>query len=209
MLVTQRMFPEKSVEYIQLRPDMWNDPRLDEPCCASLPVVVDVDAQGDYRPVLNEGVDGRFAILESDVHVGINSDLSLTTRFVNPSEAWLVIPGLDVFTSRRGSARISVVRDDGVAFNRFTKLRGGTNHYANPKIKDSVLVPRDGVIGGTEHYAGTLKASGKYLVTTEIDESIYKDKLFVDGKRVDRELSEWPIVFRSRTTTITVPEKAP
>ena len=40
---------------------------------------------------------------------------------------------------------------------------------------------------------------GKSLVTIEIDESIYKDKRFVDGKKVIRMVGEWPIVFRRRT----------
>lgn len=185
----------------------WNDPSLDEPYCASVPAIVDVDEQGHYRPIVAAGTETQFEHVESEYHVNSKNELRVSTRFVNPADALMVVRGLEIYEQLDQSSHISVVREDGKPFERFPKIWGGSGPFFR-KESHSVLVPRDGVIGGTEPYSGTL-TPGNYQVTTEIDESIYKDKLFVDGKRVIRKPGEWPIVFRSRTTTITVPEKAP
>lgn len=214
MLVTGRMFhdPPRYIENAVIEQrwlDSWNNPELDQPRCASTPVMVDVDDKGVYRPLLGEGVDGRFESLESDALVDSDNNLSITTRLINPSDAWLAVPGMNIYETREYPVRVALVREDGVSFHRFSKPRGVSGQLQHPLESHCVLVPRDGVIGGTLRYAADTLAPGKYQVTTEIDESIYKDKLFVDGKRVIRKPGEWPIVFRSRTTTITVPEKAP
>ena len=85
--------------------------------------------------------------------------------------------------------------------------RGVNGYHAIPQESDGILVPRDGVIGGTNPCIADTVRPGNYLVTTEIDESIYKDKLFANGEKVDRKPSEWKTVFRSRAVKITVPEK--
>ena len=45
------------------------------------------------------------------------------------------------------------------------------------------------------------------MVNAEIDESIYKEKLIVNGRTIRRDPSEWSKVFRSRPITVVVPEK--
>lgn len=213
LLVSQRMFhappdPDKITEMVQSWRESWNDPALDEPCCASDLVILDVDDKGNYQLPVDKEVDSTFQILESDAHLNSQGDLSIITRLVNPSESWILVPGMNLYESTEGSVRVSVVREDRSPFERFKK--SWTKSGRGPVMEyDRLLVPRDGVIGGIKPYSGTLETPGKYHITTEIDESIYKDKLFVDGKRVIRKPGEWPIVFRSRTTTITVPEKAP
>lgn len=189
--------------------DRWNDPSQDEPCFASIPVVVDVDANGTYLPLCREGENLQFDQMEVNPTLDPHGRLSLVVRLVNPSEAWLMAPTMNLFDPRRNPMHTSIVREDGQAFSRFPTSRRSSSQLYEPLASHGLLVPRDGVIGGTNSYATVLKIPGRYVVAAEIDESIYKEKLIVDGRTVRRDPSEWKTVFRSRTTTITVPEQAP
>ncbi|RLS53937.1 MAG: hypothetical protein DWH91_13145 [Planctomycetota bacterium] len=185
----------------------WNDPSLDEPAFASPPAIVEVDAQGVYHPIVPEGVDTQFSAVESEYRVDTKGDLSVTTRFVNPTDAMLAIRNFNIYEKADQPTRVVVSREDGQPFDRFTRLWGGSGRFRRI-VSDSVTMPRDCVVGGTEPYSGSLPP-GKYQVTTEINESIYANKLFLFGEKQTPEGGKWPVAFRSRTTTITVPEKAP
>ena len=188
--------------------DQWNDNKWDEPSFRSDPVYIEVDNNGKYHPILPEGESAGFEPLETICRTNDNGTLIITTEFVNPMESWLVAPGMNLHVSLDNPMHVSLLQEDGSQTDRFENLGGISGPAVYRKTSHCVLVPRNGVIGGTEPYSGVLPP-GKYLVTSEIDESIYKNKLFVDGKKVTPEGGKWPVAFRSRTTTITVPEKAP
>lgn len=210
LLATKRMTfprPNGSFETQQQWLKEWNDPSLDEPAFASPPAIVDVDAQGVYHPIVPEGVETQFSAVESEYRVDTKGDLSVTTRFVSPTSAMLVIRDFNIYEKADQPTHVVVTREDGQPFDRFTRLWGGSGRFRRI-VSDSITMPRDCVVGGTELYSGSLPP-GKYQVTTEIDESIYANKLFLFGEKLTPEGGKWPIAFRSRTTTITVPEKAP
>lgn len=201
--------PESPDEVIQKQwLDGWNASLHDASGFASLPVAVDVDREGRYQPVQTDGTDARFEVLEVQPTIDSDHHLRILTRLINPTESWMMVPGLNLMGTLRNPVQVSVDREDGAAFDRFPDHIGGSYSMA-PRRTDAVLVPRDGVIGGTDSNAATLKQPGGYLVKVEINESIYLDKLFVNGERVHRGPSEWPVVFRSPTRTVIVKPRDP
>jgi len=187
--------------------DNWSDPSLDAPGFASAPVAVEVDREGRYRPVqIHETA--RYEALEVEPMIDPDHHLQILTRLVNPTESWMMVPGLNLMGTLRNPVQVSVDREDGTAFDRFSDHIGGS-YSGTPRRTDAVLVPRDGVIGGTDSNSGTLERPGRYLVKVEINESIYQDKLFVNGERVHRRPSEWPVVFRSPAKTVIVKPRDP
>ena len=214
LVVTERMFHSypntmNGSDFEQSWKDSWNNPEWDEPCCASEPVMIDVDGAGNYEPVQDKNTGLLFESLESDAVLDPHNNLRTIVRLAMPSESWVAAVEFNLFATRVHPVHMELVREDGAPFDRHI-IPGGTSMQLDyPKESHFLLVPRGGIIGGVRPYVAATLAPGKYLITVEIDESIYRDKLFMNGKRVIPESKKWPVAFRSRTTVITVPQGGP
>lgn len=212
-LMSQRMFhpppsSAKTPEQISDWTTRWDNPELDELSCASSPILLDVDAGGLIRPVSIADGDLTFRSLESDYTISREGVLKVGTRFINPQAAALLVPGLNLCSANRDPVHVSVEREDRQPFQMLTQPWLGAG-FGPAMALNSLLVPEWGIVGGIESVPGTLPMPGRYQVTTELDDSIYTEKVFVNNKRTRSVDSKWPVAFRSRTTTITLLEKAP
>lgn len=179
----------------------WKTPSQDTPLCGSLPVAIEIDKQGncqlpDLLPL--ETVDLAATVSEK-------RELSLSVKIINPTDSWLMIRGMNTYSSMERSLSETVTKHDGsVALRHF--LGSGSSNGAGPiKETEAVFVPKDGIVGGVLPHAGFLE-SGQYHVSVQVHESIYRDKMFVNGKKVTLEPAEWPIVFQSSIRELKVDE---
>lgn len=173
--------------------ESWRDPQQDTPLCGSRPISVDIDAHGnahfsDIR---------RFDTVDVEPIVRTNQELSLSVRIVSPEDAWMMIRGMNVYAFMLQTVSETVTKDDGMTADRRFRPTGGASGPLVSEKFDAVHVPKHGIVGGVRLYAGILEP-GKYRVTVQVHESLYRDKLFANGMKVERALAEWPVRFQSQ-----------
>lgn len=182
----------------------WNDPSLDEPAFASLPVPIVIDAEGMYRTDTPDGRFPPFEALESEYKLNHRNQLSVTSRYVNPADTMLTMKGLSLFGHRDRPGHIRIERDDGAPFDRFPFPRSFSGDFMRRRTH-TIGVPTGCVLGGIESDAGVLPP-GQYHATTVIDDSILESKRFPFGGEALPEPGQRPIVIQSKPHAITVPE---
>lgn len=205
VLYSHRMFhapPPTGKDALERWTHSWNDSIHDTPCCASLPVEFDVNAQGEIR-WRDAHVDSfELSRVESDFRVEAGDRVVVSTRYVNPTETSLLLPGLNASSPLRGPVCLEILDQSGKLYPGPSRpaLRSGS---AVADFGDSVLVPRNAVVGGT--HTIRIERPGRYHVKTSIDESIYTDSVFTMGKRNRSAYTIWPIALTSRPKVIDVP----
>lgn len=178
----------------------WQSSTQDSALCCSAPVKITINEQGTWQfPDI-----GPFNAIDIDSNVNLKRDLSISVKLVNPEAAWLVIPGMNIFSSSERPISDVVTREDGSSFQRHFRPQGGSSGIGMLE-SHAVYVPKNGVVGGVLPYAGTLEA-GSYRVSVQVNESIFRDKLFVNGQKIVRSRSDWPIAFQSDPKEVIVSE---
>lgn len=202
-LYSSRMFhdpPPQGENELERWTQSWTDPAQDEPCCASFPVHFEVDSQRELQWSHASDEEFEWNPVESDFRVESGERVIITTRYINPAESSLLLPGLNVSSPYRGPVRFEIRNENPKADSLRSSLRSGS---VVADSVDAVPVPRDAVVGGTRTIL--IDQPGQYRIVTQIDESIYADKVFTMGKRNRSAYTIWPVVLTSRPKTVKVP----
>jgi hypothetical protein len=179
--------------------ESWRDHSQDTPLCGSPPVSVEIDNQGNcHFPDIR-----RLEAVDVESTVSEKRELSISVKIISPDDSWMMIRGMNVYDSMTRSLSETVTKEDGSTALRSFRPPGGTSGPGVSEESDAVLVPRHGIVGGVLLHGGSLEP-GKYRVAVRVHESIYKDKLFVHGKKVDRDLADWPVRFQSMPRELVV-----
>lgn len=170
----------------------WRDHNQDAPLCGSSPVSIDIDDQGNcHSPDIR-----RLDPVDVEATVSEKRELSLSVKIISPDDSWMMIRGMNVYGSLERALSETVTMEDGSTARRSFLPTGGSNGIGPIRESDAVLVPNQGIVGGVLLHAGTLEP-GKYRAAVQVHESIYRDKLFESGKKVDRDRADWQVLFQS------------
>lgn len=172
--------------------ESWRDNHQDTPLCGSPPVSVEIDILGNcHFPEIH-----RLDTVDVEPTVRTKRELTLSVRIVSPEDTWMMIRGMNVYDSMLRTLSETVTNIDGSPADRSFRPPGGTSGPGVSEEFDAVLIPKFAIVGGVLRHAGYLEP-GKYRVAVQVHESIYRDKLFVGGKKLERDLATWPVLFRS------------
>lgn len=172
--------------------ESWRDNRQDTPLCGSPPVSVDIDIQGNcHFPDIR-----RLETVDVEPTVSTKRELTLSVRIVSPEDTWMMIRGMNAYDSMLRTLSETVTNIDGTTAERSFRPPGGTSGPGVSEEFDAVLVPKFAIVGGVLRHAGYLEP-GTFRVAIQVHESIRRDKLFVDEKKVVRDRAMWPVLFRS------------
>ncbi len=211
LVVSKRLFhfpvrPENSSPRFEKWKSEWNSPDLDEPCCASQPVPVYVDEQGVYH-LKDKGVDNLYRPFEIDPSVSNTGTVCGRFWIIFDRETDLSVFHCNLAEDSDGPDHWSLIRSDGAPFNSLA--RPITNKGYFREVTDRIRVPQWGIMGGTRSGIAIPEPPGQYIITAEIDESLYWDRVYDPQTNARRQPPQknWPIVFRSEPRVVEVPAR--